>query len=200
MNVKYDFTFTAASLRLQEMILVAKALNDKREIDYTNELGSGKASTGKRIYSELRKRVTQLTEEELGILINGSLTAQKQISLIAVCKSHPFIGDFVIEVLRDKLLIFDYHVSEGEFLSYYRRKNEMHPEMDSLTEMTQKKIKQVTFKILEQVGLIDSIKNRCIQPQIIDSSLLNAVINDNPNWLKFLLISDTDIKNSIDLV
>ena len=197
MNVKYDFTFTAASLRLQEMILVAKAINNKSEIDYINDLGAGKASTGKRLYSELKKRVSQLTEEEIEILINGSLTAQKQISLIAVCKSHPFIGDFVVEVLREKLLLFDYYVSDGEFLSFYRRKNDMHPEMDSLTENTQQKIKQVTFKILEQADLIDSVKNKVIQPQIIDSYLIKAIINDNPSWLKFLFMSDADIRNSV---
>ena len=197
MNVKYDFTFTAASLRLQEMILVAKAIHDKSQIDYINDLGAGKASTGKRLYSELKKRVSQLTKEEIEILINGSLTAQKQISLIAVCKSHPFIGDFVVEVLREKLLLFDYYVSDGEFLSFYRRKNDMHPEMDSLTENTQQKIKQVTFKILEQADLIDSVKNKVIQPQIIDSYLIKAIINDNPSWLKFLFMSDADIRNSV---
>ena len=68
--------------------------------------------------------------------------------------------------------------------------------MDSITEITERKIKQVTFKVLEQAGLINDIKSRIIQPQIINYNLINALIQDNPNWLKVLLVSDMDIERA----
>ena len=193
---KYDFSFTALSLRLNEMLLVAEAAKDGKEIDYVNELGGGKSSTGKRMFSEFKKRLAFLTPKQIEILLESSLVTQKQIALVSICKSYGFIRDFVIEVLREKLLLYDYEITEGDYISFYRRKFELHEEMDSLTELTEKKIRQVTFKILEQAGLINDIKSRIIQPQIIEFKLIKAIVQDNSNWLKVLLLSDMDIERS----
>lgn len=193
---KYDFSFTALSLRLNEMLLVAEAAKEGKEIDYVNELGGGKSSTGKRMFSEFKKRLAFLTPKQIEILLESNLVTQKQIALVSICKSYGFIRDFVIEVLREKLLLYDYEITEGDYISFYRRKFDLHEEMDSLTELTEKKIRQVTFKILEQAGLINDIKSRIIQPQIIEFKLIKAIVKDNPNWLKVLLLSDMDIERT----
>lgn len=193
---KYDFSFTASSLRINEMLLVARANYDGVELDYTNDLGGGKSSTGKRMLSEFKKRISHLTSYQLEVLLNGDLVTQKQLTLISVCKSYSFIREFIVEVVREKVLVYDYQITDGDYISFYRRKFELHEEMDSLTELTEKKIKQVTFKILEQAGLINDIKNRIIQPQIIDYKLMKVLVQDNPNWLKILLVSDTDIQRA----
>ncbi len=194
-SIKYDFSLTTASLRLQEMILVARAFVDNRTIDNTNELGNGKYATGRKLFGEFKKRINRLTPEELNVLINGDLTSQKQIAFLSICKSSYFIRDFILEVIREKYLIFDYQITEGDYISYYRRKYEIHPEMEKLTEITEKKVKQVIFKILEQSGIINDIKSKIIQPQLLDEMLINAVVLDNPNWLKLLFMSDRDIAN-----
>lgn len=193
---KYDFSFTASSLRLNEMLIVARASQDGVEVDYTNELGGGKSSTGKRMLSEFKKRISHLTSEQLDVLLNSDLVTQKQLTLVSVCKPYSFIREFIVEVVREKVLVYDYQITDGDYISFYRRKFDLHEEMDSLTELTEKKIKQVTFKILEQAGLINDIKNRIIQPQIIDYKLMKALVQDNPNWLKVLLISDIDIQRA----
>ncbi len=190
---KYGFSFTASSLRLNEMILVASAIIEKRKIDYINDLGGGKSTTGKRMLMEFEKRISNLTPRQTDILVNGDFLSQKQIAFLSICKTYLFIRDFVVEVLREKILVFDYQITEGDYISFYRRKLDLHPEMDTLTDITQKKIKQVTFKILEQAGIIDSIKSKVIQPQIIDRKVTDAIVSDNPNWLKVLFISDMDI-------
>lgn len=193
--IKYDFSITTASLRVQEMILVAQAFVDNRIIDTTNELGNGRYQTGRKLFGEFKKRINQLTTKELDLLIHGDLTSQKQIALLSICKSSYFIRDFILEVIREKYLIFDYQITDGDYISYYRRKFESHPEMEKLTEITAKKVRQVIFKILEQSGIIDNIKSKIIQPQLLDETLINAVILDNPIWLKVLLMSDRDIAN-----
>jgi len=192
---RYEFSFTASSLRLNEMILVANVILDKRDIDYVNELGKGKATTGKRMFAEFNKRLVELTNVQLALLANGDLIAQKQIAFLSVCKTYGFLRDFVVEVVREKFLVFDNEITEGEYISFFRRKAELHPEMDELTEITQKKIRQVTFKILEQAGIIDNIKTKIIQPQLLDGIVTDAIVSDNSNWLKVFLMSDMDIAN-----
>ena len=193
---KYDFSFTASSLRLNEMLTVVRSKSEGIELDYINDLGGGKSSTGKRMLSEFNKRISFMTPSQIEVLLESDLITQKQMAFVSVCKSYGFIRDFVIEVVREKYLVYDYQITEGDYISFYRRKYDLHDEMDTLTELTEKKIKQVTFKILEQAGLIDSIKSRIIQPQIIDFKLMNVIVQDNPNWLKVLLVSDMDIERT----
>jgi hypothetical protein len=192
---RYDLTFTASSLRLNGAILVANAMLNDREIDYVNELGNGKETTGKRMLWEFRKRLSSLTPGQLKIQAKGGLNAQKQVAFLSVCKAYGLIRDFVVEVLREKYLVFDYQITEGDYISFFRRKAELHPELEAITEGSQYKIKQVLFKILEQAGIIDSVKNKMIQPQLLDDKVINAIVADNPDWLKVFLISDMDIEN-----
>ena len=65
--------------------------------------------------------------------------------------------------------------------------------MEELTETTQKKIRQVSYKILEQAGIIEDVKYKVIQPQLLDKSVSDAIVSDDPNWLKIFLLSDLDI-------
>jgi hypothetical protein len=178
------------------MLTVIRAESEGIKLDYINDLGGGKSSTGKRMLTEFNKRLSFLTPSQIVVILESDLVTQKQLAFLSVCKAYGFIRDFVIEVLREKYLVYDYQITEGDYISFYRRKSDLHDEMESLTELTEKKIKQVTFKILEQAGLIDSVKSRFIQPQIIDVKLMSAIIQDNPNWLKVLLVSDMDIERS----
>lgn len=192
---KYDFAFTSSSLRLNEMVLVAGHILNDSEVDYVNELGAGKSATGKRIFREVSKRLTFLNPQQMKLLVNGSLDVQKQLAFYAACKSHLFLRDFVVEVLREKYLVFDYQVTEGDYLSFVRRKQDLHPELESLSETSVKKIRQVTFKILEQAGIINSVKAKEIQPQLPELDLVDAITTDSKEWLKIFLLSDADIEN-----
>ena len=196
--IKYDFSFTASSLRLPEMILVAKAQFEEKHLDITNELGKGKSSTGKRMYAEFLKRISLLSPMQLQLLAQGNLNLQKQMAFLSVCKSYGFIRDFVLEVLREKFLVYDYEILEGNYISFYRNKKELHPEMETLTEISQQKIRQVTFKVLEQAGIIDSIRKRNLQPQYLEPIAIKAIANDNPDWLKLFFMGDTEIANIVD--
>ncbi len=178
------------------MIFVAKSIAENRQIDFVNDLGGGKSSTGKRMLSELKKRIAFMTPSELDLFLAGDLVSQKQLAFVTACKCYGFIKDFAIEVLREKLLVFDYKITDGDYITFFRRKYDLHEEMESLTELTKNKIRQVTFKILEQSGIIDNVKSRIIQPQIIDLELMKSIAQDNPYWLKVLLVSDFDIERT----
>jgi hypothetical protein len=192
---KYDISFTGFSLRVNDMYRFAEA--KANGILYNKvDFGEGNSNTGKRRLAEVKKRLRNFTERQLELFLTCDLTTQKQLAFLAVCKTHAFIRDFVVEVLREKILVFDYELTEGEYLTFFRRKSESHPELDKITEITQNKVRQVTFKILEQAGMIDNIKSKNIQPQLLDQALIHAIVSDNRQWLKVFLMSDIDIQNS----
>jgi len=192
-STKYQFGFTTSSLRLKEMIIVAQHLVEQKEMDYVNELGNGKEKTGRSMFYELRKRIETLTNEQRELLANGNLNEQRSIAFLAVCKTYGFIRDFVVEVLRDKCSVYDFEISTGDYFTFFHRKSDQHAEMEELSEETEKKIRQVIFKILEQAEIIDSIKYKTIQTQFIEASVLAAIKVDDLDWLKIFLISDDDI-------
>ncbi|MEO1263495.1 MAG: DUF1819 family protein [Bacteroidota bacterium] len=194
-NHTYDFSYTGFSLRLTETLKVAKAKRENGEFNAVTEIGGGKVSTTKKFLQEINKRLEALTDEQLGLLIDGDLITQKQMAFLAVCKVHHFIRDFCVEVFREKMLVFDYEITEGDYISFFRRKSDLHPEMEELTESSQKKIRQVTFKMLEQAGLIDDVKTRMIQPQFLHWQVRGAIAADDINFLKIFLTSDKDIAN-----
>lgn len=192
---KYRFSFTASSLRTRAFVSVVEYLDGKKDEDIELALGMGKRSTGKRMYVEMQKWSECLTSVQKEALLNGSFKTQNEIAFVAACKYYRFIRDFVLEVVREKYLVYDYEITLGDYLSFFRRKAEENQEMYELSEVTQNKVRQVTFKILEQAGLIDNVRTRMIQPQMIESETRNAILNDNPDLFKIFLFSDFDIQN-----
>lgn len=194
---KYDFSFVAASLRLKEQVIVLEAEKEHVSKDEIIEkLGSGKIPTGKRLYSEFYKRSTFYTDLQKETILSTDLNSQQQLAFLAITKTYKFIAEFVIEVLREKVLIFDYQLNESDYNAFFRRKNELYEELDLLTDLTKSKIRQVIFKMLEGAGWIDSVQSKVIQPQFLSEEVLNAVVKDNPEWLKIFFWSDIDIENA----
>ena len=192
---RYRFSFTTAALMPQEMRVVAESIIENSQFNFIEELGKGKSATGRKYYSELNKRLATLTTQQLQLLVSGDLSTQKQLCFLAVCKTYAFIKDFTVDVLRDKILVHDYQITDGDYISFLRGKMSSHEEIEKLTDFSQKKIRQVVFRILEQAGVIDSVKGKLLQPQILDAQSINAIRTDNPEWLKIFFFSDLDIHN-----
>ncbi|NCD41793.1 MAG: DUF1819 family protein [Bacteroidia bacterium] len=191
---KYDFSYTALSLGVMEMAYVANAQRSNEDID-REEFGMGKSTTGKRKLADINKRLKNITLAQRNLLIDGDLILKRQIAFLAVCKTHLFIRDFIVEVVREKYLLFDYQITDGDYLSFFRQKAELHEHVNNLTDKTKAKIRQVLFKILEQAGLIDDVNNRNIQPQFMDPVLVKAIVDDDSALLKVFLLSDAEIQN-----
>lgn len=198
-KTKYILSFNAASLRLNETVKVAKAAMDNNTgFDEVRESGavfsSIKSKSSIRQFHEIRKRIEQLTPNQRNILVSNDLIAQKQIAYLAICKRYDFIRDFVIEVIRDKALVYDFKINESDFNSFVTNKVQIHPELEKFSESTIAKAKQVVFLILEQSGIINNIKEKMIQPQILQPDVIKVIVEDNPAWMKIFMMPDKDIE------
>lgn len=194
-NSSYSFSFATTALNVHEMGKVAQSIVEKREMDATNELGNGKKASGQKKMQEYTSRIRTLTPDQLQLLAHGNLNSQQQIAYLSICKSYGFIRDFVVEVLRDKVLLFDYQIEDSDYMSFWRNKTELYPRMESFTESSQKKIRQKTFQLLAEADIIDSTSNKMIKIQIIDPVVEKVILKDNPNWMKVFLKSDLDIQS-----
>lgn len=197
---KYILSYTAASLRLSEMVKVAQSISIN-EFKNLNELklsgivfGSVKTRSTDREFREIKQRISKLTLEQLDVLAHGDYTSQKQVAFLSVCKHYDFIKDFTVDVIRDKVLVFNYNINESDINAFINSKSSIHPELEEFSELTLKKGIQVMFRILEQAGIINNAVEKIIQPQILQPDVIKSILVDDPQWLKIYLLADNDIK------
>lgn len=201
-KTKYTFSFTGASALIAETLVIAEEYNRlkdwkavEKSLLHNNLLNKVKQATFKREFSEIKKRLSLLTEDQLQLMIQGSLDDAKAIILLSLVKAYSFLRDFIVEVIRNKYLLFDTVVSEIDYIKFVNTKSLSHNELNAITEVTAKKVKQVIFKLLEQVGLITQAKNGSILKPILNSKVLDVIVDDDPALLNAFLFSNEEIKS-----
>lgn len=199
---KYIFSFTGASTLIAETMVIAEeyySLKDWKAVEKSlldnNLLNKVKQATFIREFSEIKKRLTLLTQDQLQLMIQGSLDEAKAMILLSLVKAYSFLRDFIVEVIRNKYFLFDTVVSETDYIRFVNSKSLSHSELTSITDATAKKVKQVVFKLLEQVGLITQAKNGSILKPILNSKVIDVIIDDDPALLNAFLFSNEEIKS-----
>ena len=204
---KYTFSFTAASALVKETMVIAELYlkhNDwsKVEMDViqNNVLQKNKTNTIRRELFEIKKRLSNLNQNELNLLVNGDMNTTKMMIYLSIVKTYSFIYEFVNEVLNNKFIQFERYLSDADYAKFIDSKTNTHPELEVISEKTVAKVKQVTFKILEQIGIIDSLKTKMIIKPYLENSCVETIVNDNPMMLSAFLYSDGEIKNIKNLI
>lgn len=189
MSNRYRFSFTAASLQVFLMIELAMKII-QREITpnqlIPEDIGKERSKTNKRGLTEMKARLNTLSKEETELLAYGDADEKCYISLIAFARTYQFFRDFVIEVIAEKVVVYDFYLTDMDYNVFFNRKAIDHPEADNLADSTKAKIKQVCFKVLEQGGMINNVKERKIIVPIL-SERLSTLLADKKQDLKLLL-------------
>jgi hypothetical protein len=187
----YRFSFTAASLQVPVMISLAEKMVREKltlaELKPEN-IGKERAITNKRQFREMKARLATLSDNEVTYLVDGTYEEQRLLLMIAFARTYRFFYDFVTDVVARKVTLFDYTLTDMDYNVFFNRIAIDHPEAERLTTLTQKKVKQNTFKVLEQAGIINNVKERIIrvpQVSVAFSSLISAT---RPQDLKLILI------------
>ena len=198
---KYSFSFTGASALAAETLIIAEEyvrLNDwekvSESVQKNNLMNKTKQSTSKRMFHEIKKRLELLTSEQLSLLINGSPDESKAMILLSLLKTYTFFKDFVIEVIRAKYLLYNNNIIASDYTSFFNTKAITHNELNTITEKTTNKVKQVLFKMLEQVGLINSAKEGMIIKPFLSDDSINVIMSDDSFLFAGFLCSDAEIK------
>ncbi len=161
--ISYKLSFTALSLALADSIKVAEVYLSCNDWITTNEilinnniLQSRTISRGKRVARELILRLSLLTSDQLSLLVEGSFEEQKLLLWFAVCKTYTIIRDFATEVLHEKFLVMDRHISGNDINIFFLQKIDSHVELEKITENTKKKLLSQIFHMLQEADLVNS--------------------------------------------
>ena len=173
-------SFSTGGIFYQESLSLAKLyaqLSGWGEVKATalenNVLQTRTESSAKRIIREVITRLQCLTPEELTLLTNSARSDQNSILWIAVCRNYTFIREFAVEVIREQYLNFQYDLSYEDFDSFFYRKMEWNEELETISDSTRKKLRQILFKILREVDIISEDKS--IIPAVLPPYLIDII-------------------------
>ena len=204
MASKYLLSYTAVSLRAYETETIANLYREtfdwesvaKGVID-DDALQKGTIATRKREFMEFKKRLQTLTTEQLAYFEEATSSDVKNLTMLSCFKLYAFISDFATEIMRNKLLLFDFQLINSDYEAFYESKRVAYDNLNTISEGTQYKLKQVMFKMFEQAGFIDSVKSKNIQKPYLSEALIKLIVQDNPKYLSAFLYNDHEINEHI---
>ena len=201
----YQLSMTAAALRYHEAKIVAELFIEIGDWNLTqnqvlseNLLQKSTSVTAKREFGEIKNRLMTLTSDQLRAFTTANLTELKYLAFLSCIKYYRLLNDFMTEVVRTKIQMFDYQILESDWANFIESKKQHIDKIGHSSESTLKKIRQVIFKMLADTGIIDDIKMKIIQPPLLDRAFTTLVCLDNPNLLAAFLMSDTDIRKACE--
>jgi hypothetical protein len=187
----YLLSFTTGGLFLRESRLVAGRYlvsgdwdRVRAEVLEGNLLQCRTRSSLTRTGREVINRLKTLDREELDLLEHGGEDVRRQVLWVAVCRQYRFVREFAVEVIRERLLGLKPDLPLEEFDSFFHRKSQIDPKLESLTETTIRKMRQVLYRILREAGLLDD--DGALQPLTPDPLLARHLQNVDPDSLEVL--------------
>lgn len=196
---RYSMSFTTGSLFHHESVELAAlylALGDWKSVSHKvvdeNLLQSRTLNTLKKVCREVISRLRTLSPSELKLLVEGNHQEQAYLLWLAVCRRYRFIGDFAVEVLRERHITLKGDLTHEDFDSFFNRKAEWHLELDEITPATRSKLRQVLFKILREADLLTS--NNMIHAAMLTPTLLELIHQDNHRDFLRLPAFESDLK------
>jgi hypothetical protein len=199
---KYLMSFTTGglfhteSLLLLEIYLKTQNWDDVYQYSLDNNtLQTRVVSTSKRVLKEIINRLKTLTDDELHLLKNGSVSEQKYLLWLGTCRRYIFLHDFATEVIRERYLTLKYDLPVEEYESFFVSKEQWHEELEKITEGSRYKQRTVVFKILREADIIDT--NKLILPAILTDELISAIAKKDANDLAIFPVSDIDLQRAV---
>ncbi|HPE69565.1 MAG TPA: DUF1819 family protein [Thermotogota bacterium] len=191
----YSMSFCGASLSVHAMVQVAKVFLEegedpdrvKERVLAQNLLQSRNQRSQQRIFQEIRLRLQALSTSEKHYLVRAPLGEQKMLCWIAVCRSYPFVAEFAQKVLGTRFSEASPRLQHADFDAFFYASAQTHPALETLRLSTQKKLRQVLFRMMREAGFLE--KGGSILPLFPDESLFKALEPDHLSELRWLPVS-----------
>lgn len=186
----YLMSFVTGGLYVNESVAVARFHVPGEDWDATAvraQQGGAfpvrKASSARRTIREIINRLKRLSDEELQLLVSGERTEQATLLWLAVCRAYRFIGEFEVEVLRERFLSLRTDLTYDDFDVFMAAKAEWSPKLAGLSAATRTKLRAVLFRLMREAEIL-SQDNR-ILGAMLSPRVLARIQAGNPEELRY---------------
>lgn len=203
----YRLSFSGAALQVEESIKIAQLYAELKdwetvqaEVVGENALQKNQLKTTVRSFYEVRTRLKEMTPLQMERLAEGTFTEQQQLLWVAVCKVYPFIGAFALEVLLNKIQAFEYIVHESDYTEFLEAQTLKEQKLQQVSDSTYQKLRSRLYRMMEEAGMVNNREERVITPPVVTTYVAEALIEEDPKLLRYLLVSDRDIAQFINRI
>lgn len=196
---RYRISFTSGSLYHRESVMLVElylSVQDwggvRDQALSSNLLQARTESTAKRICREAIARLKTLRDAEITFLSDANHQDQAHLLWVAVCRLYRFMADFAVEVVRERYISMKLDLSFEDFDAFYNRKSEWHDELDKASASTRDKLRQVSFRMLREAGLLS--KDNTINTVLLSPGLTDLILRNNPDEFRYFPVFDSDIR------
>jgi hypothetical protein len=187
---RYALSFSSGALLTREARLAAFLYLSSRDwatvrtkLIEGNLLQARTASSSVRLAREVVQRLTVLSDDELRLLVESAVGDRALLLWIAACRRYEFIGDFAMEVVRERFLLLTPDLGYAHFDGFVRQKALWHPELAELADSTRTKLRATVFRMLTEAGLLAEGR---IVPALPSARLGEVLDARAPSDLRFL--------------
>jgi hypothetical protein len=198
----YQLSFTAGGLLQQEATALIEVYLRTRSWDETakeardrNLLQARTASSSVRVLRETRLRLATLEDPFLEAYPLGTPADQQQTLWIAVCRRYQLLRDFARELVHERFLQLNLLLSYEDFDRFLESKAVWHAEIDGLAATTRAKLRQVTFRMLREAGILAA--GDVIQPVLMSPELARLVQRFEPEAFSLFPLHMADVARAL---
>jgi len=177
-------SFTTGGLFHQESVNVAKMylenpdwIQVREDVRDKNVLQTRTRASAMRVSREVCFRLRELNSDELELLVEGDHQEQAHLLWVAVCRRYRFIHEFASEVIRERFLTLRYDLNLEDFDAFFNAKMEWNEDLEKITSMTRKKLRQNLFRMLREIEFLSA--DNSIIPAILSARFVELVSNNS---------------------
>lgn len=150
-------------------------------------------SANRRVVAETIRRLSALTVRELAYLagLDSSASDREALMWIAMCRYYAIVGEFAVEVLKKHYLVGNLHLDFDDYARFIANKATWHPELETISEGTAKKLRSNLFKAMAEAHLFD--KNSDTVVSFLPSPSLTDILMKRPDSFGFFPMRESSL-------
>lgn len=175
--VKHSFWFMEFR-KVVQLLSEGKTLDEIKKLNQEeNIFGAPTVMRATQIFNTVSARIKMLDESFYSVFVTSEVSTQKLFNLVATMAYDTLFGEFVYEVIREKMIIGNDEFADSDIRVFFKNKQLQDEKVAEWTDATLKRLGACYKTLLYEAGMTDKGKEcRKILKPILDPVMAN--------WLK----------------
>ena len=164
--------------KVVQLLSEGKTLNEIKKLNQEeNIFGAPTVMRATQIFNTVSARIKMLNESFYPVFVTSEVSTQKLFNLVATMAYDTLFGEFVYEVIREKMIIGNDEFADSDIRVFFKNKQLQDEKVAEWTDATLKRLGACYKTLLYEAGMTDKGKEcRKILKPILDPVMAN--------WLK----------------
>ena len=170
-------------LEFKKYLELLKNGNNENEIkkmqDEENIFSAPSKDYGKRIISEINKRIKVLPKEIKELFFESDTGTQKVINLLSIMGTDKLFFEYVYNSYRNELLLGTKKYNPGIVMKFLKEKAEQNEEVAKFSEKTLKRMQGTYGNYLKEAGLLEEKNKEILYGKVYLDYELEKLLREN---------------------